>query len=114
MKENNKKTSKSDTPRHDKTVEKIIELCKRDGEATSRTLAEYAAPDFGESMARRELARCEAEGMIKLMQRGIGGRKFYVLTDSMQGETPRSYDIKTQQNTNSKINLLNNSMEDPL
>ena len=74
---------KSNTPRHDKTKEKIIELCKRDGTVTSRTLAAYLAP-YSESMARKELARCEAEGMIKLVKRGIGGRKYFVLTDSYE------------------------------
>ena len=64
MKIKNKNIIKSKTPRHDKTKEKIKELCKRDGTVTSRTLAEYAAPDFGESMARRELARTAAEGII--------------------------------------------------
>lgn len=106
----NRVVGKTETPRYKQLKEKLIELCKRDGEATSRTFAKYVGV-FSESSARNWLVVFEAYGIIKLVKRNQGGQKVYVLTDSFQGKTMRSYDMKHEQNTTPKINLLNNSTE---
>ena len=98
---------KTETPRYKQLRGKLIELGNRNGEITSRNFAAHVGV-YSESSARNWLALFEADGIIKLVRRYQGGQKAYTLTDSMQGETPRSYDIKTQQNTTPKINLLNN------
>jgi hypothetical protein len=98
---------KTETPRYKQLRGKLIELGNRNSEITSRNFAVQIGV-FSESSARDWLAIFEADGIIKLVKRYQGGQKAYVLTNSMQNETSRSNDIKTQQNTTPKINLLNN------
>lgn len=102
---------KTESPRYKQLRGKLIELGNQKGEITSRNFATQIGV-FSESSARDWLVIFEADGIIKLVTRYQGGQKAYVLTGSMQWETTRSYYINTQQNTNPKINLLNNNEGD--
>jgi len=82
MKIPNRITTKSNAPKYEPYKEKLIELCKRDGQASSRTFAACIFPPLCESGARKWLARFKADGIIKLVARSNVGRQIFMLTDS--------------------------------
>jgi predicted HTH transcriptional regulator len=81
LKIQNRITTKSNTAKYELYKEKLIELCKKDGQATSRTFAACIFPPLCESGARKWLARFKADGIIKLVARSNAGRQIFVLAD---------------------------------